>query len=517
MRVCVLYDRVEVKGDETDPDDLSQNAVLGCVGRVGRALEGYHEVVPVRFTRELVNIFNPNSFDMVFNLCEGVSGDARGESHVAAFLELLGIPYTGSDPLTLGTCLRKDRTKALLAAHDVRTPRSQAFAEPDQEIDQDLRFPLIVKPVGEDAGIGIGRDSIVTDETSLRRQVARIIAKHRQPALVEEYVDGRELNVAVLGNGKAATVLPVSEIVFDLPPDVPHIVSYEAKWIEGSAAYTGTVGRCPAPLEPGTEEAVRNVAVRAFQVTGCRDYARIDIRLRDGVPYVLEVNPNPDIDVDSGFVRSAKTTGLFFDDLMRRILALAAERSGVDPRPSDKAKDPVWSTSHLDVRRVSPDDVPLLVRWFNDAEVGRFMDEPDRQYTEEGLMAALFVPDSDDMDLIVTERASDRGIGFCSIYNTDRSNQMAEVSFLIGEREFRGKGYSVEMVHLLRTVAFDELGLDGVLASVARRNRPSMRVFERTGFRKVGVRRQHHHLEGKQFDEVLFELLRTDLQARDTY
>jgi D-alanine-D-alanine ligase len=168
----------------------------------------------------------------------------------------------------------------------------------------------------------------VHDIESLRHRVAFIVTTYNQPALVEEYIEGRELNVAIIGNERL-TVLPISEIDFSkLPPNYPKIVTYNAKWVEGTAEYVGTVGTCPAKLTPEVEQRVRDIARQAYKLMEIRDYARVDIRLdASNTPYVLEVNPNPDISRDTGFARSARAAGMTFEDMLANIIETALERT----------------------------------------------------------------------------------------------------------------------------------------------------------------------------------------------
>lgn len=263
--------------------------------------------------------------DAVFNLCEGARGESRFEMHACALLELAGLPHTGSGPLALGMALDKALAKTLLAAGGVPTPPFFVCAgRPPRTLPRGMRFPLFVKPVREDASIGIGRDSVVRDHAELGERCARIISRHRQPALVEEYVDGRELNVSILG-GRRPVALPVSEIeMAAVPGGAPRICDYRAKWVPGSREYAQTVPRCPAPLPRPAGARVRAAALAAWRLLGCRGYARVDIRLdRRGVPWVLEVNPNPCIAPDAGLARSAAAAGVSYAELVCRIADLA--------------------------------------------------------------------------------------------------------------------------------------------------------------------------------------------------
>lgn len=267
--------------------------------------------------------------DIIFNMVECLGDDAIHEMHVAGIYELLGFTYTGAGPFTLGTCLNKPRAKEILSYNGIPTAKFFVCDDLKKLIadDIDLAYPLFVKPSNEDASVGIDNKSVVNTFQELKDRVGHILRKFNEPAIVEEYIDGRELNVGIIGN-KKPIVLPISEIDFSgLPDDYPKIVTYDAKWMEGTIEYTGTQGKCPAQLNPSVEEKVREMALRAYQLMGCRDYARVDIRLtKNNKPYVLEVNPNPDLSDDAGFYRSARTHGLTYAETIGKIVEFAIER-----------------------------------------------------------------------------------------------------------------------------------------------------------------------------------------------
>jgi D-alanine-D-alanine ligase len=266
--------------------------------------------------------------ELIFNLCEEFRGQSRLEMNVAALLELLDIPFSGSSSLVLGLSQDKGKTKSILAHHGVPTPLYTVWPPGKPPSTSHLRFPLIVKPLQEDASLGIDNDALVKDSASLLRQAEKIHRLHDQPALVEEYIEGRELNVSILGN-ETPQVLPISEIDFStLPKGLPKICGYEAKWVENSPEFHHTIPRCPAPLPVKLERLVREVALQAYRAMECRDYGRVDIRLSpDGTPYVLEINANPDISPDAGMPRSAKAAGLTYPELIGRIADLAWARA----------------------------------------------------------------------------------------------------------------------------------------------------------------------------------------------
>lgn len=312
--------------------DLSEVGVLEEREDIARALNALGYKASIFNVDEdicrLVNFLKDEQPDLIFNLCESVGNDATHEMHVAGVYELMGIPYTGSNAFTLGIALNKVLVKEMLYCNGLPTPRFQLFKSPVRiTLDESMAYPLIVKPSREDASIGIEPTSIVTNMTELRKRIRYIIEEYDQPALVEEYIDGRELNVAIMGNRKPVA-FPISEIdMSTLPKRYPRIITYNAKWMKGTEEYEHTKGVCPALLPPPLETQLKEMALNAYRLLGCRDYARVDFRLsKDHRPYILEVNPNPDISDDAGFARSAAAHGYGFEELVGKIVECALER-----------------------------------------------------------------------------------------------------------------------------------------------------------------------------------------------
>ena len=280
--------------------------------------------------KRLIHFIEEKQPDLIFNLCESVGDESTHEMFVAGIYELMGVPYTGASAFSLGICQNKARTKQILSFYKIRIPRFTLFKNPSEvsEEEFDLRFPVIVKPSHEDASVGIDNTSVVDNISSVRKRVRYIFQNHDQPALVEEYVDGRELNVGIIGN-RRPIILPISEIDFSgLPSTYPRIVTYNAKWMEGTEEYKGTVGVCPAPLTPEIERQAKEIALKVYRIMGCRDYARVDMRLdKNNNLYVIEANPNPDISDDAGFARSARAYGLTFEEIVGKIVEYALERT----------------------------------------------------------------------------------------------------------------------------------------------------------------------------------------------
>jgi D-alanine-D-alanine ligase len=264
--------------------------------------------------------------DLVFNLCESLVGDARHEAVLPSLFELCGVPYTGSGPLALGTALRKDRTKAILRGQSVPTP---AGFVSDGPLPGELPpFPLIVKPTREDASTGIWLRSVVHDLPELRARVDEVVTRYRQPALIEQFIDGRELYVSLIGNDDDLMALPMHEVDFsDMPAQAPRIVTYDGKWDPASQEYKGTRSVKAEGLTEGLRARCAAVARAAFSALELRDYARVDLRLSsDGTPYVIDVNPNCDLSDGAGFCRAAAFGGLAYPELIERVVAAALAR-----------------------------------------------------------------------------------------------------------------------------------------------------------------------------------------------
>lgn len=266
--------------------------------------------------------------DVVFNLVELFNSDPNHEGCVAGFFDLFLVPYTGAPPFCLFMCSRKTFTKNVLLQNGVATPRFRSLETPKIEPSHGLHYPLIVKPALEDGSTGVEVESVVHDYSQLLRRVDRIYAEFQAPVLVEEFMEGKELHVSILGNNPPQ-VLPVEEYDFsDLDEDHPPLITYDIKWNPLSPAYHNVYSFCPADIDEKTEELVKEQALRAYAATCCRDYARIDFRLgRDGLPYVLEVNPNPDLTEGVSFMESAQEAGLSFAETLRRIVNFALERT----------------------------------------------------------------------------------------------------------------------------------------------------------------------------------------------
>lgn len=280
----------------------------------------------------LFRFLTRRKFDVIFNLVEYFHGRPENEMNVASFYELMKIPYTGATPLALALCQNKSLAKQLLRSHRLPTAKSFTVREMDEFPKRHtLKYPVIIKPACEDGSGGIENASIVANYKDLRSRVEYVLQDFKMDALVEEYIDGRELNVAVLGNGSNKRALPISEINFDsMPENMYKIVSFQAKWDPQHAAYHTTIPHCPADLPKAITERAKKIALEAVEIMGTRDYARVDMRLnKKGELYILEVNPNPNLSEDTGIARSADSAKISFKNLLKEITESALERANL--------------------------------------------------------------------------------------------------------------------------------------------------------------------------------------------
>jgi D-alanine-D-alanine ligase len=300
---------------EYDPPETIE-AIRGAIESFG------HTVVPLEATAELPRLLTESRVELVFNIAEGVAGKSR-EAVVPALCELLGIPYTGSDSATLAIALDKALTKKVLRQHGIATPEFQVMQTGKERLSAALRFPLIVKPNQEGTSKGISGASVVDDEAQLRQAVRELLERYRQPALVEEYIPGREFTVGLLGD-RRPRVLPPMEILFLDKANPRPVYDYAIKqdW-QKYVEYA-----CPAQLSPAEVKALERAARETFVALDCRDVARVDLRMSpQGTVFVLEVNPLPGLTPDySDLVLIGKAAGLEYRTLIGEILAGGLKR-----------------------------------------------------------------------------------------------------------------------------------------------------------------------------------------------
>jgi D-alanine-D-alanine ligase len=319
------------KKDESKPADYfsecDSEETIGAIAGALKAKGHIVETIDVDYPA-LLSYFKKNRVDMVFNIAEGKSGRFR-ESEVPAVLDYLGIPYTGSNTFSLALALNKALTKKILKAENIPTPGFQLFTTGNEELDPELKFPLIVKPNCEGSAKGINKTNVVNTKDELFKKAREIISSYDQEALVEEFIDGKELTVGILENGKT-TILPILEIDFSTcQKSGEYFYSWRMKEFQGDTEL-GLVPTfyCPARLERHIEAQIKELALKTHHAVGCFDISRTDFRLsKDNVPYVLEINPLPGLDPkESNFPIMAYAAGLKYEDLIEAILMSAFKR-----------------------------------------------------------------------------------------------------------------------------------------------------------------------------------------------
>jgi D-alanine-D-alanine ligase len=322
------------------------------IAAVESALSKLGKVIRLEANEDFPERLRQTKPNIVFNIAEGFYGVNR-EAHVPAICEFFGIPYSGSDPFTLSLCLDKARAKETLAFHGIPTPKFVVVDKPEElrAASEKLRFPLFVKPLHEGSSKGITDSNLCRDAGHLLEQTEFLLENYNQPVLVEEYLPGKEFTCAVLGNGDEATVLPIVGMNFEtLPEGAAPIYSFDAKFVWDRPENPLDIFQCPARITAALRKSIERVTLDAFRVLGCRDWARIDVRLDGaGVPNVLEVNPLPGILPDpadnSCLPKAARAAGISYDELIQGCLKYAAERQGVklgSGAPSRPAQSERW-------------------------------------------------------------------------------------------------------------------------------------------------------------------------------
>lgn len=339
--VLILYNEPILPLDH--PDAESEHEILYTADVVNQTLsEAGYNVSRLGVSRDpakLTSALNAERPDVIFNLFEGMADHADTEAYVAGILEWLEIPYTGSPFKTLCLARSKHLTKTLLQGAGLPTP-DFFVVESGPVISCPMDWPVIVKPATQDASVGLDQGSVVTSLEQLNERVELLLKRYGPPVLVEEFISGREFNIGLVENPEL-TVLPVSEILFvEKTPGYWPLVTYDAKWTPGTRDYDATPPKYPAEVTPKLGERLADLCRRAYRLLGCRDYARVDFRLRpSGKPYILEVNPNPDFSPLAGFSGGLKSAGIdhsqFTVDLVE--LALARSKKAIpNPRTSRK-------------------------------------------------------------------------------------------------------------------------------------------------------------------------------------
>ncbi len=331
QHVALVYNGDRETAPERPEDRASCADLRLMIRRMARALRsvGYRvTVVPLArdlsaFQRRLRRL-KP---DVVFNQYDDVVHGALHEMRLPALVRMMGYPITGSPALAIGLTRYKHMTASLLQGVGIAIPPYTQLLERLTDVDRrHWHFPLIIQPCHEHAGMGLDRESVVHSKRALRNKLRQILNEYSQPALVQAFLSGREFNVGIVG-GRQPRVMPLAEVDYSqLPPEIPPIMCYAAKWIETSEEYRKTSVICPAVVEPELARQIVSTALRAFRAVGTWGYGRVDIRLDDEQrPCVLEVNCNACLEEGHGLARQAERAGIAYPRLLQMVVKAAFE------------------------------------------------------------------------------------------------------------------------------------------------------------------------------------------------
>jgi D-alanine-D-alanine ligase len=335
---ATLFRRSDERWDEEEeppspPDLLAECDSDETIAAVEQVLRERHQVSRIESDEKAYARLKRLRPHLVFNMSERLFGPNR-ESHIPMICEMLAIPYTGSDPLTLGICLDKSRAKEILSFHKIANPAFWIVETPGV-LPSNLKLPAIVKPLCEGSSKGIKNNSLVRTAAELYERVDEVVTVYKQPAIIERFLGGREFTVGILGNYPQHEILPIVEIDHaQLPPGSAPIYSYEAKWIWDTPDKPLEIFRCPAELSPDLKRKIETVVTRTCAVLRIHDWCRIDVRLDEkGEPNILEVNPLPGVlpkpEDNSCLPKAARTAGYSYSDLIHRVVDEAAKRYGL--------------------------------------------------------------------------------------------------------------------------------------------------------------------------------------------
>jgi D-alanine-D-alanine ligase len=335
LKVVVLYDRVLVDEDEQQTSSDKAPVVRALDKKeveeeVAEALAKLgHEPVLYELDgtqKSLLGLARVDC-DLMFNLAESFADDDTSDFKIAAYLELLGKKFTGTGSHGLMLAQDKAVAKKIFAFHGIHTPTFAKCFRGRLDFSHDLQFPVIVKPAREDGSIGIEFSAVVSSIRELMERMDWLHANFDSPVLIEEYIEGREMYVGVIGNDKPEPLPTVELDLSKLPEGTPRIAAAEVKWGKGTRAYRDTKSAVATDLEEETVQLLQKTAIAAFQAVELRDYARVDMRLQpDGRVQVIEVNPNPWLASRAEFAMAARKSGRTYTQLVGEILELAIAR-----------------------------------------------------------------------------------------------------------------------------------------------------------------------------------------------
>ncbi|MCF6460706.1 D-alanine--D-alanine ligase family protein [Clostridium sp. Cult3] len=326
MKVAIITDKPRVKYLPTEEGLLEDKQKRNTIKGIKRVLSERFDCIDMVFDDNTVGKLKKEKIDLVFNLCNGIRGDAR-LSQLPAVLEYAGIPYTGSSPLGHGLAYNKIYSCRIFKESGVPTPNFIYVYDIKEIENVNINYPVLVKPKDEGSSRGIHENSLVFNKEELIQRIQKDLEIYNPPMMINEFIEGREFTVGVLGNNDNIDVLPILEVDFsNLPDHLNNIYSFEVKVHYGDK----TLFHVPARLKEETKKKIENTAVKAYKALEMRDYARVDIRLKDGIPYVLEINSLPGLmKGHSDITKMAEAAGIGYKGLIMKIVKNAIDRYGL--------------------------------------------------------------------------------------------------------------------------------------------------------------------------------------------
>lgn len=322
-KIALIYDLFSKNTKDTIETHYADQQKKITKDAICKILQKKYEVTEIVANEKIFEQLTTHKFHLAFNLSTGIRGESR-QSQIPAILEMLGIPYVGSGILSHALALNKSMAKQIFIQNNIPTAPFQVFHTGEENLSSYLKFPLLVKPACEGSGFGVHKDSIVHTEDALKKKISYLLQAYQPPVLVEEFIEGREFTVGVIGNGKNKTILPIMEISFqNVPQKYGKFYTFELKTKLGNFVEF----YCPAPIDADLEQKIKNSVSQAFDALGCRDFARVDVRVAANKPYIIEVNSLPGLKPGySDLPKMALEAGISYENLIFMLTEAAITR-----------------------------------------------------------------------------------------------------------------------------------------------------------------------------------------------
>ncbi len=453
-------------------DIISEEAVLEEVHDVKKALIKLQHTVKLLPLRSEIYSFilelSAQQPDCIFNLCESVYGLSLYEMNIPALYDILKIPYTGSSALSIGLCLDKVKTKYLLQGAGLPTPNFTTTINPNK-LSQIPSYPLIVKPSREDGSRGVSPSSIVYDKPSLQERAKYIIEEYLQPPLVEQYIDGRELNISLIGNN-IPQIIGVSEVDFHSNRKYK-ILTYRSKWGKASREYLTSPVMNEPEISRLLKKKILSISKRAYRVLGCQGYARIDFRVdKYDTPYIIDVNPNPDIARKAGFARAAEKSGLPYTELIQKIVDLSIQKS------SKNRNNPIR------IRKMARKDFEKIYQILKKVKVFR---KDEIRIAQEIIKTSLQQYNKYDYLLYVADYNTEI-VGYICFGKTPLTEGTYDIYWLVVDPPFQNQGIGGRLLEFAENYIRNHRGRKIIIETSSKKEYKSTRSFYRDlGYKEV--------------------------------